>query len=59
MTGQRFVGCIESVHINRHVVDFKHGTAEQEFVEFGCRAPVRPQESYKDGNTFYQVFLKR
>lgn len=56
VTGQRFVGCIESVHINNHVVDFKHETAEQEFVEFGCRAPVRPQQSYA-GLNFFRVRL--
>jgi hypothetical protein len=46
------VGCIESVHINRDVVDFKHETSGQKSMEFGCRAPVRPQESYAGLNIF-------
>lgn len=56
VTGQRFVGCIESVHINGHVVDFKHETAEEDVMEYGCRAPLRPQESYS-GKNFFLVNL--
>ncbi len=51
-TGKRFVGCIESVHINQRVVDFRHETSEQQSIEFGCRAPVLPQESYAGLNIF-------
>ena len=52
VTGQRFVGCVESVHINRHVVDFRHETSQQAFMEFGCRAPIQPQQSYSGLNIF-------
>ena len=52
VTGQRFVGCVESVYINSHVVDFKHGTAQEESMEYGCRGPLSPQESYAGSNFF-------
>ncbi|XP_028399262.1 laminin subunit gamma-1-like [Dendronephthya gigantea] len=51
--GPGFAGCIESVHIDRHVVDFKHGTsAENSILEFGCRGPIKPQQSYSSLNIF-------
>lgn len=49
-TGKSLVGCVESVIINGHVVDFRHGIDKQKSVEFGCRAPIKPQESYSNFN---------
>ena len=54
-TGQRLVGCIESVIINDHVVDFRHEVEEEEFMEFGCRAPIESRTTYTDNNPL-QVF---
>ena len=40
LTGQRFVGCVESVYINSHIVDFNMDQLKKSPMEYGCRAPL-------------------
>ena len=43
--------------MNGQTVDFRHGLDKQESMEFGCSAPMKPQETYADSNIFQVLTL--